>query len=697
MPACTNCHRELVPGGRFCSFCSTPVPTAPAQDADPYIGQTVRGTYFVQARVGGGGTGQVYKATHLALESPVALKLLRKALHADAAVVGRFHREARAASSLQHPNIVRVTDFGQLEDGTLFMAMEFVGGRSLERIIAREAPLPERRVVELGGQLLSALEEAHGAGILHRDLKPENVMVVQRQDGAEQVKVLDFGIAKVERPVGQGGPSLTQAGLVCGTPGYMSPEQWSGDPLDARSDLYAVGVILYELLTGKPPFEFATPLELVRKLTMGAPPPPASRLGRRTIATPLETLVMRALSTDAAARPASAAAMRAELLASLPLATPVPGEHPASTQKKTAFLPTQVAPYRRPSEPASTPSPTPALPPTGGAAKTPVARPVPPVTPPVKAPVGPPRHEDDEPEEEGQGPGAAEEDAETEAAETEPLEEGEPRGALPPWRRPRFLVGAGAIVLLLVVILVVALRKPAQPAAGAAKPGPVATVVPPGMVPLPGGDLLAGRSPYGSAGALDVPPRRVSVRPFLLDLTEVTVDDYRAFVEAGQAPPPWPRSLTDFSRIGRLPVVGVEQEGARRYCQWKGGKRLPTEEEWEWAATGGAPRLFPWGPDFRADCVNGLRGQTGLLKPVGTLACGATPEGVLDLSGNAWEWTATAAALYPGSTVSPPPAGRWVIRGGAFSETDANQLTTTARQFADGPTRFIGFRCAKDP
>jgi serine/threonine-protein kinase len=369
MPLCGKCHRDAQAGALFCAFCGGPIVPEPAagEAADPHIGQTFKGMYFIQQKVGGGGMGQVYKAIHVTLDAPVALKILKKALLADPSVVQRFHREARAASRLRHPNVISVTDFGQTEDGTLFMAMEYVAGRSLGKVIAEEFPLSEQRVVHIAAQILAALAEAHAAQILHRDLKPENVMLEARRDEADSVKVLDFGIAKIQLP-GDGRGTLTQAGLVCGTPGYMSPEQWSGEQLDARSDLYSVGVILYEMLTGKLPFEAETPMEMVRKHLTERPLPPSQRRADGEVSPDLEALVMRALSAKPADRPASAEEMRADLLACVLAPEPAPraGGGPAKTMvmpKRPASSPPgkrppSTPPGKRPSTPAE-PAPSP--------------------------------------------------------------------------------------------------------------------------------------------------------------------------------------------------------------------------------------------------------------------------------------------------------------------------------------------------
>ena len=314
MATCPKCHREFIVGAKFCSHCGASIAATPASGAavDPFLGRTLKGVYLIQERIGDGGMGLVYRAVHVALDAPFAVKIIRGALLTDPGVVGRFQREARAASRLHHPNVVSVTDFGQTEDGILFMVMEHVPGKSLARVIADEAPLSERRVVFIGAQILSALAEAHSSQILHRDLKPENVMVQCRRDTSDSIKVLDFGIAKVLMS-GTPAASVTQAGHVVGTPGYMSPEQLAGDDLDSRSDLYAVGVVLYEMLTGKLPLPPRTPIQLARMQATGPPPTPSSKRSR-PVSRELEALVMRSLAPLREDRPQSADEMREQLL-----------------------------------------------------------------------------------------------------------------------------------------------------------------------------------------------------------------------------------------------------------------------------------------------------------------------------------------------------------------------------------------------
>ena len=314
MATCPRCHREFALGAKFCSECgaSNVATEASGDPHDPFVGQTLKGVYLIQQKIGDGGMGLVYKAVHVGLDAPFAVKIIRGTLLSDPGVIGRFQHEARAASRLHHPNVVVVTDFGQTEDGVLFMVMEHVPGRSLAQVIADEAPLAERRVVSIGAQILSALGEAHASQILHRDLKPENVMVQSRRDSSDSIKVLDFGIAK---GLMTGGPAkpLTQAGLVVGTPGYMSPEQLAGEDLDPRSDLYSVGVVLYEMLTGKLPFAPRTPNQLARMQVTEAPRVPSAERSR-PVSRELEALVMAALAPVREDRPRSADEMREQLL-----------------------------------------------------------------------------------------------------------------------------------------------------------------------------------------------------------------------------------------------------------------------------------------------------------------------------------------------------------------------------------------------
>ena len=283
--------------------------------SDDYIGRTLVGKYRVEQMLGEGGMGKVYKATQLGIDRPIVLKVLRQALLGDERTVRRFKREAKAASRLNHPNSIGIIDFGEAEDGALYIAMEYVAGKDLHHILSREWPLPEPRVIRIVGQVLSALADAHSAGVIHRDLKPENIMVEQRRGEPDFVKVLDFGIAKIMDGDGDDGPALTRAGFVCGTPEYMSPEQARGAQLDHRSDLYAVGVILYQLCSGLLPFDSDSAVGFATKHLTEQPPPPTRRRPEARISAQMEKLIMRALAKSPDDRPQTAEQFRAELQA----------------------------------------------------------------------------------------------------------------------------------------------------------------------------------------------------------------------------------------------------------------------------------------------------------------------------------------------------------------------------------------------
>ena len=273
---------------------------------DPLLGSVLGDRYRVISRIGLGGMGAVYRAQHITLKRDLAVKVLLPEFGGKEEFVRRFEREAESASRLAHPHIIAVTDFGRTPEGLLFLVMEYLDGRSLSSLI-REGPLPVSRAVTIVRQMLAALNRAHAAGIVHRDLKPDNIMLIDREGQHDFVKILDFGIAKVTEPE-PGREALTQAGVVFGTPEYLSPEQALGDKIDARADLYATGVILFEMLTGRRPFESEDKMRIISMHL--SHPVPRLRAVYPAIDVPpaLEDVVRQALEKERENRFASASA-----------------------------------------------------------------------------------------------------------------------------------------------------------------------------------------------------------------------------------------------------------------------------------------------------------------------------------------------------------------------------------------------------
>jgi serine/threonine-protein kinase len=276
---------------------------------DPFVGRTLDEKYSVEERLGSGGMGAVYRARHLQMDRPVAIKVLHQRFVEDEAARVRFQIEARAAVMLRHSNAVAVTDFGQTSEGCVYIVMELLEGRTLREILSREGPIETARAISIMLQTSAAVAAAHEAGIIHRDLKPSNILVTQSADQPAVVKVLDFGIAKVTSEEVE---EDVRTSSVIGTPRYMSPEQYNGYELTPATDVYSLGVILYEMLTGMAPFTGATREEIAQK---HANDPPHSLRGIvAAIPEDVEREVLHALEKRPEDRPANADEFRRELL-----------------------------------------------------------------------------------------------------------------------------------------------------------------------------------------------------------------------------------------------------------------------------------------------------------------------------------------------------------------------------------------------
>jgi eukaryotic-like serine/threonine-protein kinase len=304
------------------------------------IGATLAGRYSVTRKIGQGGMGAVYEATHTLIGKRVAIKVLLDKYARKEQVVARLEQEARLASSIGHEHIIDITDFGQTDDGRTFVVMEFLEGESLSELLNREGPLPEARIAAITRQIASALGAAHAKGVVHRDVKPDNVFLLRRND-KDFVKVVDFGISKSMRASDVGdedSPRLTQTGMVLGTPLYMSPEQARGDDeLDARIDIYALGVIMYELATGRVPYTGTNYLAIISQVLNDDPPRP--RAVRPELSDEFENVVLKALAKEREDRYQTTDEIAADLLALLDDPT-------HSTQRARITGPRRPAPRR---------------------------------------------------------------------------------------------------------------------------------------------------------------------------------------------------------------------------------------------------------------------------------------------------------------------------------------------------------------
>jgi eukaryotic-like serine/threonine-protein kinase len=300
---------------------------SPTASVDPLISQVVADRYKILRKLGEGGMGAVYLAEHVVIEKKFALKVLAPELARRPDLVARFLQEARSASRIAHENVIDISDFGQSPDGLVFISMEFLDGKDLGEMVRKQGAMEWGQAREIVLQICRALRAAHDKGIVHRDMKPENIFLIHREGQPHFVKILDFGIAKV-MGLDPNGPRLTRTGMIFGTPEYMAPEQAEGKDTDHRADIYAVGCILYHLMTGQTPFVAESFMTMLTKHLMEDPVPPSMRRPDLPISPEMDALVLKSLEKDREKRWQS----MAELLEAVS-ACPIPENVPKQPAK----------------------------------------------------------------------------------------------------------------------------------------------------------------------------------------------------------------------------------------------------------------------------------------------------------------------------------------------------------------------------
>ncbi len=332
MKACPQCHIRYPEDAVFCFLDGATLTSI----QDPLIGTTIAGRYVIERVIGEGGMATVYGATHKLFDRPCAVKVMNAQMATDTTVRERFRREAKSAQSIAHPNVIEIFDQGETADGTPYIVMELLTGKMLAEIIEKSGRLAMQRAIPVMIQISRGIARAHDLGVVHRDLKPENIFVSARPDGSDLVKLLDFGIAR-----SRGDSRLTNAGELFGTPQYLAPERIVGGETGPSVDLYALGVIFFEMTTGKLPFEASDPTTFLIKHMKEPPPKPRSLEPR--IPEKLEALIMSLLEKDPKARPVDAHRIEQDLVVlaqSLGIAVPrEPEEDPASSRPTPQPLP----------------------------------------------------------------------------------------------------------------------------------------------------------------------------------------------------------------------------------------------------------------------------------------------------------------------------------------------------------------------
>lgn len=744
---CKNCYSDEV------ATCPKDgMPTMHTIAGEPIL----EGKYHLESRLGQGGMGVVYKARHAYLKTQLAIKIILPDLVGnDPQLVTRFRQEALAAAAIRHQNVVAVTDYGVIQGSIPFLVMEYVEGESLHDMLARENRLSPERALEVMSAICAGVGAAHHQGIVHRDLKPLNVMICSDKPNLSQaVKILDFGLAKIKSGELLGSFIQAQTTGLMGSPYYMAPEQWADDEPDSRSDIYSLGVMLYQMLAGDVPFKGSS-IPAIMKKHISDPAPRFAEMGV-TVSPELERAVLHTLEKEKEKRTSSVEQMIEELreaifpnaigihttsggtrpISSVNIRTSPPeamvfvdavavgqsrddgwitlnglqvGSHNIRVSKEgyqdwygdvmcdgqpkqlTAELQSRAEAIPKP--PAATVAYS------GGI--------------PQNTPQNFANTAGIDPDMQKTSVQMWDTGKQEIGVESQPVK----KGFLSP-----VLLGAGGLLILFLLgglgigsaYMLGLFGGSAPPNNGAnngtPSPTPNGTTTPvevakTEMVQIPGGSFTMGRS---DGRDNEKPEHSREVPTFWMDKTEVTNAEYLAFVTETKykdIPGHWVNGKP-LTGKEQMPVVLVSLNDAKAFAAWRSKRdgvqyRLPTEIEWEYAARNGAKgNLYPWGDKYEANCAV-LDQENNEPKPVATASC-ANDWGVKDLIGNVFEWTSTEISLYPGSqgTIAPTSTPHFMVRGGGaiYKSTGKDAITSTFRQDIAASTKSpgLGFRLVRN-